>query len=174
MLKEGCLGNVIPESLRRRIPLRVSSLDEFISLMQREQNTAVVGVLHKKYIGKNPISNILDKRNGLRRGVGRIGDFQYSGRFITYVNHRQIVYDEAYNTLFGSEWGTAENPQRQEIMLRTFLTVTERLNTISDRIPDAKIFVRHLNGRIQTPQTIQAFFREAELLGLSAFTERRE
>jgi len=120
------VGRFVPESVKKHIPLKATSLNQFMGLVVSE-NGIVVHV--------EPVTRIKGPFAPLT-AVGRTATYEYLTEYTSYTpGGRKIVFREVYGQRFGSRKGMADAEERDTFAIRLFLTTDARLHEIQERLP---------------------------------------
>jgi hypothetical protein len=117
-----------PEAIKRYIPLKATSLDQFIAFVKNNGGTVVQA---------EPEKTEVDGSHSW--AVGNIGNSEYSTRYTSRTTTgRKIVFNEVHLQKFGSEFGFADAQDRNLIALRGLITAESRLREIKKRLPNVE------------------------------------
>lgn len=137
-----------PEAIKRYIPLKATSLDQFIIFVINNGGTVVQA---------EPVKTVIN--GSFSSTVGNVGNFEYSTRYTSRTSTgRKIVFDEVHLQKFGSEFGFADAQDRNLIALRGLITAESRLHEVKKRLPNVETLgpASHMDETTQKAMWSQA------------------
>lgn len=144
--------------IKRWFPLKAESLEDFVSIIKREQCAVVEGQAVKE-----------PKGLGASTSIGRIGHSRYLIELVAVTpSGRRVVYEEFCEDRFGSEWGFADAQDRSKSAIRCLLTAEDRLKKLADLLSPYKVqsFVKGPPGRLDE-RLLERLHKDAETLGVT-------
>lgn len=152
------LKRLVPETIKRHIPLRAHSLEEFIALVEKWRGMTVEAI--PQIIVKGATNTV---------AVGMIGIYEYSTKFKSHTSTgRPIIFEEKHGKRFGSSKGFADAEERGMFALKILLTADDRLKGIKERIPIVETAIIGSEGRFDE-QTYQRMHEDAKKHDISPF-----
>lgn len=138
-------GRFIPDSIKRRFPIRAKTFDDFIDLLKEEHASTVEAVPAIRNYGIKDRLLQMDPMGGYvrRRAFGAQFDSQNeSGRRLRYKERYTVQDINSFAPLMHVRGAVDES----EAVMRTLLTMDDRLNEIRNRLPQIEAHLRKRNG----------------------------
>lgn len=112
--------------IKRCVPIKAKSLDEFISIAEKEGSDLIEAKLVTK----------LKSFSAYTVESGFIGNFEYGAKFKTSTkSKRPVILKEIYMIRFGSERGKIDENERDFYDLRLYATVHKMVEKIEEKLP---------------------------------------
>ena len=143
--------------VKRYIPIRARTFDEFLSLLERGGTTSVEARRHVGYTYGTPLSLLFSAR-------------EYSAQFTAKTRSgRKIVFRENYGLKVVADDPTSEDIERTFTELKVFTTMVDRLRRIEEKIPQIERSVVYPPFGKLNPITYRAFMEDSRDYGLTPF-----
>lgn len=138
-------GRFIPDLIKRRFPVRAKTFDDFIDLLKEEHASTVEAIPTIRNYGIKDRLLQMDPMGGYirRRAFGAQFEAQNErGRRLLY-KERYVVCDiNSFAPLMRVSGAVDES----EAVMRTLLTMRDRLNEIRDQVPQMEAHMKKRNG----------------------------
>ena len=144
--------------VKRWFSIKAKSLDDFASIIKREQCRVVKGQVVKAAVGFQ----------ALTATVGNIGDFKYQIELIsTTPTGRKVIFNELCEKTFGSEYGFADAPKRNMAAIKGLLTIENRIDQLKELLSPyiAETYISGPQGKFDET-LLEKLHRDAEKLGV--------
>ena len=145
------------EFLKNLLPLKVSTSEGFIEVMNRENCRMVV---------VEPLRTA--ENSGQTATVGTIADFHYSLKFMaTTPRGKRVIYTEEFFARFGSERGFADSDARRDASIRLFLLAELKVKDLRTNLPGVQIDLMGSGGKPMDETMYTNLHRDAETYNIS-------